>query len=163
MIFHLMMKTFPDIPGKGQTQNFSFNNISGSDLPFDENDFNQIVQIIKTRHEVSFGEIEVIFVDEPEIIRINKTHLKRDYVTDIISFNYNEPGDHQIDGSLFCCAQRITEQSKEFESDPRSEYIRVVAHGLLHLIGYDDKSPDEKETMTKLENEILELMNPDIT
>ena len=163
MIFHLMMKTFPDIPGKGHTQNLSYNNISGADLPFDENDFKQIVQIIEDRHKVSFGDVEVVFVDETEILRINEAHLNRDYVTDIISFNYNEPGDHQVDGTLYCCAQRITEQSTEYESHPRSEFMRVVAHGLLHLVGYNDGSPEEKTIMTNYENEILELMNPDIS
>lgn len=162
MTFHLMMKTFPEIPGEGQSRIHSISNISGFDLPITENDLNHLVQIIEKFHGVSIREIEVVFVDEDEIVRINKEYLNRDYITDIISFNYNETDQADIEGTLFCCAQRIAEQSSLFNSDLRSEFLRVIIHGILHLIGYDDQTKKEKEMMTQRENEILELIKSDI-
>lgn len=162
MTFHLMMKTFPEIPGEGQSRLYSISNISGFDLPITEYDLNHLVQIIEKNHDVSIREIEVVFVDEDEIVRINKEYLDRDYITDIISFNYNETDLTDIEGTLFCCAQRIAEQSSQFKTDLRSEFLRVIIHGFLHLIGYDDQTTEEKELMTQRENKILELIKSGI-
>lgn len=159
MIFHLMMKIFPEIPGKGEFRTLSINNISGMEVPLSDKDLHQIIQAIESEHNGSFREVEVVFVDEDEIVRINSKHLNRDYVTDIISFNYNESDQHFIEGTLFCCAQRIAEQSKEFRTDLLSEFRRVVIHGLIHLMGYDDQTSEDKENMTLLENKFLSLIN----
>ena len=159
MIFHLMMKTFPKIPGEGEFRTLCFNNISGIDILLSEEDLQLMVQSIESEHHVSFREVEVVFVDEEEIVRINREHLNRDYVTDIISFNYNETDQKYIEGTLFCCAQRINEQSDEFQTDLRFEFQRVVIHGLLHLAGFNDQTLQDKENMTLMENKILSLIN----
>jgi rRNA maturation RNase YbeY len=100
-------------------------------------------------------------VDEDEIVRINKDHLDRDYVTDIITFRYDEPEDkEQIEGTMFCCAPRITEQAKEFNESPKREFLRIYIHGLLHLIGYEDKSDEQKKLMTGKENTYMDLAGP---
>ena len=159
MISHLMMKSFPEIPGGGESRTLCINNISGIELPLVEKDLHQMVMSIETELNVSFREVELVFVDENEIVRINREHLNRDYVTDIISFNYNETDQRYIEGTLYCCAQRIKEQSGEFQTEPRHEFQRVVIHGLLHLTGYNDQTSQDKDNMTKLENRILSLIN----
>lgn len=159
MIFHLMMKTFPEIPGDPGSKTLSVSNISGIELPLSEEDLHQIAEIFESDHHTEFREVEAVFVDEAEIVRINREHLGRDYVTDIISFNYNEPGQPFIEGTLFCCARRIEEQSAEFQTVKRDEFLRVVIHGFIHLMGFDDQTPQDKEIMTRMENQILQRIN----
>lgn len=122
-------------------------------LPLSQSDCQAIVSIIMRHEDCSFDFVEVVYVDEDEIIRINKEHLERDYVTDIISFRYDESDtNHNIEGTLFCCAPRISEQAGEFNEPQKKEFQRVFIHGLLHLAGYDDQSEEEKNKMTSREN-----------
>lgn len=125
-------------------------------LPFKEKDATNLLTVIEKGENSSFSFVELVYVGENEIVSINKEFLKRDYVTDIISFRYNEDKSSQeIEGTLYCCLPRIIEQSKEFKESEEKEALRIIAHGLLHLIGYDDTSKKEKLKMTDLENKYL--------
>ena len=131
-------------------------NESGYSVPCNESDFIHLIEKISKKENVSFTLLEVAYVHEQEIVRINKEFLDRDYVTDIISFRYDEDESNTtIEGTLYCCAQRIAEQAKEFNQSEESEFKRIFIHGALHLIGYDDQTPQEKERMTELENYYL--------
>lgn len=110
------------------------------------------VQIGK-HEDCVFSFLEVVYVDETEIRNINQKHLGHDHITDIITFGYNEPGEtSQVEATLFCCATRIVEQAEEFQTDVKSEFLRVFIHGLLHLIGYDDRSEEQKNVMREKES-----------
>ena len=131
-------------------------NTSGSQIPILENDAAFLLESISTHQNCTFDFVEVVYVDENEIVRVNNEFLKRDYITDIISFRYDENQTNQeIEGTLYCCAQCISEQSKEFADSQKQEYLRVLIHGLLHLIGYDDGNTAEKQEMTRLEDFFL--------
>lgn len=131
-------------------------NPSGFNLPVKEESLQTILVHIETEEETSFTLLEVVFVDEIEIVRINKQYLDRDYITDVISFRYDEKEDSQsIEGTLYCCAPRIAEQAREFGVDPQEEFCRIFIHGLLHLIGYDDQTDRDKEHMSRLEDHYL--------
>lgn len=159
MTFHLMMKTFPDIPDQSKEPVFSISNVSSSEIPVTQSQFISVLQALENQENVRFQEIELIFVDENEIVRINRKYLNKDYITDIITFRYDEELDQEIEGTLFCCSQRIKEQSKELGTNESLEFLRIFAHGLLHLAGYDDQTKDQKKVMTQKENEILEMIN----
>lgn len=134
-------------------------NTSGLELPFDSSDAAFLLDKISDYQEVAFSFVEVVFVDESEIVRINKEFLKRDYITDIISFRYDENMTNlEIEGTLYCCAQRISEQASELSIPTRKEYLRIITHGLLHLCGYNDISKDEKKEMTHLEDHFLSML-----
>ncbi|MFU8812035.1 MAG: rRNA maturation RNase YbeY [Balneolaceae bacterium] len=125
-------------------------------LPLSDEQAHTLAAIIEEHETASFHSVEVIFVDEKEIVRLNKSYLNRDYVTDIISFRYDDdPKNNAIEGSLYCCAPRIAEQASEQSVPVQAEFARIVIHGLLHLIGYDDEQPDQKNTMTELEDRYL--------
>ncbi len=160
------MTTFPDFPDLPDDTVLSVNNPSEFDLPINQGALEKLLQLVQTGENIEFNLVELVYVDEEGIVEINKKYLERDYVTDIISFNYNEDASSEnpqkgIEGTLYCCAPRIAEQSSELESDPEQEFYRIFVHGLLHLSGYEDTSPEEKETMTRLENHYLELLNND--
>ncbi|MEL7834701.1 rRNA maturation RNase YbeY [Fodinibius sp. Rm-B-1B1-1] len=128
-------------------------NQTDAPLPFDEHLLSDIAQQIADHEECSFNFVEVVYVDEAKIIEINKEHLDRDYVTDIISFRYDDAETNDnIEGTLFCCAPRIKEQAHEFDESEQREFLRIYIHGLLHLVGYDDQSQETKEQMTGKEN-----------
>lgn len=128
------------------------------EIPIPSPQYNRIVFDISDGEDCSFDFIEIVYVDEDEIVRINKEHLDRDYVTDIITFRYADAPDRQhIEGTMYCCAPRIFEQAEEFEEDPKMEFKRIFIHGLLHLIGYDDQTEEQKAEMTEKENTYLQL------
>lgn len=133
-------------------------NETSSSLPISEGEVRQLTQIIARRENCAFRFLEIVFVEEEEIIRINKEHLERDYVTDIITFRYDEKEeDPAIEGTLFCCAPRIREQASTYNEPVKREFHRIVIHGLLHLAGYDDRSAATKRVMTEKEDAYLEL------
>lgn len=131
-------------------------NESGVDPPLSQEMIQAISADIEAEETCTFQLVEVVFVDEAEIVRINKEHLEHGYVTDIISFRYDdEPKNQAIEGTLYCCAPRIVEQAREFEEAPKTEFKRILIHGLLHLVGYDDQSPETKNTMREKEDYFL--------
>lgn len=148
---------FPDpSPESKNPDTLTLHNPSGFGLPVEKKHLKKILKEIETSENISFRHVELVFVEEHEIVEINKTHLNRDYVTDIISFRYDDDEEDQnIEGTLYCCAPRIAEQSAEFMTSQREEFLRVFIHGLLHLVGYDDQTEEEKERMTRLEDHYL--------
>lgn len=155
-----MMKTFPDFPNTfGENEQLTVHYIE-NDVPVKERVLETILQEIGREQQAVFASIELVYVDEKGIIAINSEHLGREYVTDIISFRYDEREDLQaIEGTLYCCAPRITEQSREFGTPESQEFYRIFIHGLLHLTGYNDQTREDKAVMTQLENHYLELFN----
>lgn len=103
------------------------------------------------------GEINVIFCSDEYLLQMNKEHLKHDYYTDILTFDYCE--NNIISGDLFISKERIEENAKNFNVEFVNEINRVVIHGVLHLIGFKDKSDDEQNVMTKKENFYLKKLS----
>ena len=96
------------------------------------------------------GDISVVLCSDLYLLEINKKFLKHDYYTDIITFNYCE-GD-TVSGDLFISADRVKENAGNFASTFMKELYRVIFHGVLHLIGYNDKTKDEQAEMRRKEN-----------
>ena len=103
------------------------------------------------------GNISIIFCSDNYVLDINQKFLQHDYFTDIITFNYNE--DDKISGDLFISIDSVRENSLEFGIDFNDELNRVIVHGILHLIGYDDHSEEEITEMRAKENYYLSLRN----
>jgi rRNA maturation RNase YbeY len=99
--------------------------------------------------------LSYIFVSDEYLLEMNKTHLDHDYYTDIITFNYNE--DDLVSGDMFISIDRISDNAKQLSLKFADELDRVIVHGLLHLIGFNDKTNEEQLEMTKQENYCLEL------
>lgn len=133
-------------------------NETGFSIPLSHSDFEKAAKIISENDECRFKFIELVYVDESEIVRLNKEHLDRKYITDIITFRYDDNGNREIEGTLFCCAPRISEQAEELGEDIEREFLRIFIHGLLHLAGYDDQTESQKQKMTQREEFYLELL-----
>lgn len=137
-------------------------NESGMQIPLTEGDFQIITGIISKGEGRIFTLLEIVYVDEQGIIEVNSRFLNRNYVTDIITFSYSDDlGDKSmsdLEGTLYMCPQRISEQATEFQTTLVSEFQRVFIHGLLHLCGYNDDTTTKKSLMTELENKYLGLL-----
>ena len=99
------------------------------------------------------GEINIVLTTDENLRKINKEYLKREYYTDIITFNYTEG--QAISGDLFISCDRVRENAGKYGQDQRTELLRVIVHGVLHLIGYDDASQGDKRIMRLKENNYL--------
>ena len=100
------------------------------------------------------GEVAYVFVDDTEILRVNRQYLQHDYYTDIITFDYCE-GD-TISGDLFISLDTVRSNAAELGVPYGQELRRVIIHGILHLCGINDKGPGEREIMEAAENKALE-------
>ncbi len=96
------------------------------------------------------GDITIIFCSDKYLLDVNKQFLNHNYYTDIITFDYVE--DNVISGDLFISIDRVKENAREYGVDLIVELYRVVFHGVLHLVGYNDKTDDEQRIMTEKEN-----------
>ena len=109
-----------------------------------------------TNENKETGEINVIFCSDEYLLKMNKEHLNHDYYTDIITFDYCQGS--LVSGDLFISVDRVGENAKDFNVDFKNELNRVIIHGVLHLIGYNDKTDDEQKEMTEKENFYLNLL-----
>lgn len=124
-------------------------------VPLDQHTARQVLDNIKSGEHKDFAQIEVVYVTEEEIVRINREHLGKNYVTDIITFPYHESPSDPVEGTLFCCAHRIYEQSRDYEENDKTEFLRIFIHGVLHLCGYNDATDHEKSVMREKEDYYL--------
>ena len=101
-------------------------------------------------HKKKVGELAFVFCDDEKILEVNRNFLQHDYYTDIITFDYCE-GDI-VSGDIFISVERVTENAIIHRSEYNTELLRVIAHGVLHLIGFQDKNKNDKDEMTKNED-----------
>tara|TARA_B100000900_G_C20361697_1_gene626618 strand:+ start:189 stop:605 length:417 start_codon:yes stop_codon:yes gene_type:complete len=98
-------------------------------------------------------EINFIFCKDNYLQKINEEHLQHVDLTDVITFEHSQ-GDNLI-GDIYVSVERVKENASKFSVTFKSELSRVMVHGVLHLIGYNDKSKGQKEKMRKMENKFL--------
>ncbi|MDH6251614.1 putative rRNA maturation factor [Chryseobacterium sp. H1D6B] len=100
--------------------------------------------------EKKLGEISYIFCDDEYLLKINQDYLQHDYYTDIITFDYVKG--KTISAEIFVSLQRISDNASTLSKNYEEELRRVLAHGILHLIGYKDKTEEEEKQMRNKED-----------
>lgn len=111
--------------------------------------------IIKDGFEV--GEINFIFCDDTYLLGLNQQYLKHDTLTDVISFDNSLS--KLIAGDIFISAERVAENAKDFQVSFHEEIHRVMVHGVLHFMGFKDKTDEDKKLMRTKENTCLSILN----
>ncbi|WP_245994948.1 rRNA maturation RNase YbeY [Mangrovibacterium diazotrophicum] len=99
------------------------------------------------------GSINFIFCSDEYLLQVNKQYLDHDYFTDIITFDYVEG--KLISGDIFVSVDRVSENADKFQVSFDEELRRILVHGVLHLLGYPDKEPEQKKVMTQKEDHYL--------
>lgn len=115
----------------------------------------RLVEYVLIKEERN-AEIRVVYVQDEEIQALNKKYLQHDYVTDVISFPLDEENG-VVEGEVYVCIDQAKRQAEEHSVPVRREVSRLVIHGVLHIIGYDDATPDERSFMQQKEDEYLEM------
>ena len=145
---------FPDMPFDDEPETFV--SIHFEAVEFDLPDQQALVEwllAIAAAENKPVHELTYIFCTDEYLRAINLEHLNHDYYTDIITFPYAENAVH---GDIFISSERVAENARENAVPFLHELCRVMAHGVLHLAGYGDKSPDEVRIMRAKEDFYLE-------
>ena len=117
-----------------------------------------LIKSLSVKLNFSISNLEINFISGEDIHAINKSYLKHDYTTDIITFNYFDSL-QSIDGEIFISIDDALSNSKKFKVTLSDELVRLVIHGILHLLGYDDQNLTDKKIMKRLENKLLSKNN----
>jgi probable rRNA maturation factor len=115
------------------------------------------IKSIIAAEEKKCGDISFIFCSDEYLLEVNKKYLNHDYYTDIITFDY--VSENLMNGDIFISVDRILENSRVFNTTFDNELSRILAHGVLHLIGYKDKNVIDKIMMTFKEDYYLNQLN----
>jgi len=110
--------------------------------------------------ELIVGNLTIVFCDDNYILSVNNEFLKHNYYTDIITFDYTH--DNILSGDLLISIDTVKDNSVHYDTLFREELNRVIIHGVLHLMGYNDHNSEEKKEMKKMENLALTILNTHI-
>jgi len=133
-------------------------------VPIDRGRVRDIARAVLEGEGVNDYELSVAFVDKPTIHRLNKQYLDHDEPTDVLSFPYSGAGAKKLEGELVIGVEVAKAEADERGHDVQAELALYVIHGLLHLCGYDDKSPGAEKEMREQERYYLQKCAiPDIS
>ncbi len=116
------------------------------------------LESVARAHKFSIIVLNYIICSDQYMLDINNKYLDHDYYTDIITFD-NSDRELEIEGDIFISIDRVRENAKSNNVQITDELNRIIIHGLLHLMGYNDKSADEKKVMSEKENACLSLLS----
>lgn len=133
-------------------------------VPVDRARLREIARTVLDGENIPEYEISLALVDNPTIHRLNKQYLDHNEPTDVLSFPYSNPGAKRLEGELVIGVEIALSQATERGHDVQAELALYIIHGLLHLCGYDDKSPADEIKMRESERLYLaKLGMPDIS
>lgn len=138
-----------------------------SHMNIDEPFLIEVVEQTLTGEGISDAEISLAIVDDASIHQVNREHLQHDYPTDVISFRLDEPNEDfsipgestGFEGEIVISAETAARRAGEFDWSPAEEVVLYLVHGLLHLAGYDDRTPDDRRRMQEAEISNLSRWN----
>lgn len=121
------------------------------------------IKTVAASYDKKVGSIAYIFCNDDKILEVNRQYLQHDYYTDIITFDYCEDEEmmgnkNTISGDLFISLDTVRTNAEQQGTTYDEELHRVIIHGILHLVGINDKGPGEREIMEAAENKALALL-----
>lgn len=125
-------------------------------VSFSSPDIKRIVEFVCTKKKIKNAELSFVIVSDRVIRTINKKFLHHDYVTDVITFPLETAF---VNAEIYINGQQAKRQAKENQVTIRNEIIRLVVHGVLHAIGYDDTSVTTKKKMDSIQERYVSELN----
>ena len=114
-----------------------------------------IVKVIRDEKKIP-GDLNFIITSDDNIREINKEFLKRNTFTDVIAFDYGT--DNTLNGEVYISLDTVKFNANNYKVSLKSELLRVIIHGTLHLCGYNDKTEEEKQVMNMLEEKWMRVL-----
>jgi len=114
------------------------------------------IEYVISDNQKKIKELSIIFCNDEYILETNKKYLNHDYYTDIITFDYSEK--NYISGDLLISLETVQHNADNYNVTFINELQRVIIHGILHLLGYNDKTEEQKTLMTQKENYYLSYL-----
>jgi len=115
------------------------------------------LQNVAKSENFEIADLNYVFVSDEELYEMNVKYLNHNTLTDIITFNYVD--NEIVSGDIFISVDRVKENAVDFNVSFENELLRVMVHGLLHLMNYNDKTDEEQELMTLKEDEKLKMFH----
>ncbi|MBN1300261.1 MAG: rRNA maturation RNase YbeY [Melioribacteraceae bacterium] len=115
-----------------------------------------LIRELKSIEKFRIESLQINFVHSSTMIKINGEYLGHNYSTDILTFNYSGNTEN-LDGEIFICISVALENALRYKVNLDQEILRLIIHGLLHMIGLDDKSPQDRQIMKRKENALVSL------
>ena len=115
------------------------------------------LQNVAKSENFEIADLNYVFVSDEELYEMNVKYLNHNTLTDIITFNYVE--NEIVSGDIFISVDRVKENAVDFNVSFENELLRVMVHGLLHLMNYNDKTDEEQDLMTLKEDEKLKMFH----
>jgi rRNA maturation RNase YbeY len=125
-------------------------------VELDVNHINRWLESVAEKEGFELGDVSMILCSDEYLLEMNRKHLSHDYYTDIITFDYTS--EQNVSGDLFISIDRVRDNADTHLEMFHVELFRVMVHGVLHLMGYKDKSEMEQEEMRSKENWALSLI-----
>lgn len=125
--------------------------------PFSKNDVLAVARVAAKKEKKIRGMVEITVVSPSTIRKLNKKYRGKDKVTDVLSFSMVEglPVSGPFLGELYICYDQIVKQAREFQINTKEEFMRMLSHGMLHLVGYDHVKEDEAKKMFRIQEKIV--------
>ena len=123
----------------------------------DEKRYAHWIEVVVFVHKYELINLNYIFCSDKYLLKMNKEYLNHDYYTDIVTFN-NADQEFQIEGDIFISIERVKENARTHSNTFEQELERVMAHGVLHLLGFNDQTSKEKRLMREKEDSCLSLL-----
>jgi rRNA maturation RNase YbeY len=142
--------------GQSEPGMISFFESSAKAPKFNRTDFRQVIMSLVADKKKIIGNISYIFCTDEKLLQINKKYLQHDTYTDVITFDYVE--DDIVSGDIFISVERVHENAHTFNVTIKEELLRVMIHGVLHLLGLKDKTQQERERMRAAENRAMQRL-----
>jgi len=132
-----------------------------SEYQFNKIKISNILDTIIKNENCSFSVVNIILENDEFLRNLKKKYFNQDVYTDVISFNL-EDSDAPIEGEIYISLPRIIANAKKYRNSLNNEFKRIVIHGLLHLVGYNDLTNLDKKQMTSLEDKYIKLSKGEI-
>lgn len=122
--------------------------------PIIENNLKSLCREVLISEEFEKYSLSIIFIDDEKLKKMKKKYFNQDLYTDVIAFNLSDDKS-KLDGEIYISFDAIKINSELYKTNINNELQRIVVHGILHLMGYEDNTKDKKEEMTKTEDFFL--------
>jgi rRNA maturation RNase YbeY len=132
--------------------------VYSQDSSIDKRAVHSLITALKEEYQLDITSLSISFIKSSELLKINREYLGHDYETDIITFNYSKKK-KIIDGEILISFEEAKQNAKKYSVSLGKELMRLVIHGVLHLLRFDDKNAISKKIMKKEENKLINRFN----